>query len=261
MTSRSGCLSTADGEIQRALVDDEVQVLYRPVASSALDGVAGLRSEVRWRRPDHDVLASDRVIELATRSGDDAVLDAHVLADAARRLDEWAHTSDGTVVWASLIGASGLDALADAVVEAGRSCAAGRHRLGVRWPADAIVDADPQVLGAIRRAGVGIMAGDVTPGHPILDRLEDGAVDVVQLDAALVGAVTTSPAAVDETAEIIRMVARHGVPAVGAGVDHRDVLEIVERLGIDQVEGIVAGRAEPPLIVGMLLHQVLSHRP
>lgn len=259
--ARSGCLSIADGGVRRALASDEVEVLYRPVASSALDGVAGLRSQARWRTPDHDVLGDAQLAELVARCGDDVDLDAHVVADAARRLDEWAHTSDGTVVWASLVGASGIDAIAGRVIEAGRTCAAGRHRLGVRWPADVIVGADGGMVAAIRRAGVGIMAGDVTPGHRILDQLEDGLVDVIQLDAGLVRGVTTSAAAIEATSEIIRTVARHGVPAVAAGVDHQEVFEVVERLGIDQVEGIVAGRAEPPLIVGMLLHQVLSPRP
>ncbi len=261
MDPRPGCLSTADDGLARGLVHDEIEVLYRPVASSALDGVAGLRSQLRWRRHDHEVLGDDRIAELAARSGADVDLDAHVIADAARRLDDWANTSDGTVVWASLVGASGLGALAGRVIEAGRSCAAGRHRLGVRWSADVIVGADPRMIAAVRRAGVGIMAGDVTPSHPILERLEEGAVDVVQLDVELVRAVSTSPAAIEATAEIIRTVARHGVPAVAAGVDDHEVLQILERLGVDQVEGIVAGRAEPPLIVGMLLHQVLSHRP
>ncbi len=249
----------ARGEaLSRALDDARLELLYRPVASSALDGVAGLRSQLRWSTDDGGVLHEEEILPLAVANGLDATVDRYVVADAAARLEEWAHTSDGTVVWASLTGHSGIDAVVDAVVEAGRTCAAGRHRLGVRWPADVLVAADPDAIAAVRRAGVGVMAGHVTPRHEVLDRLEDHTIDVIQLDEELVRAVRDPDGTVEAVAEIIRTVVRHGVPAVASGVDHTEVLSVVERLGIDQVEGLVAGRAEPPLIVGMLLQQVLS---
>ncbi|MEM8905457.1 MAG: EAL domain-containing protein [Actinomycetota bacterium] len=244
--------------LDAALARGAVEVLYRPVASSTLDGVAGLRSQVRWRTDAGTVLQEEEVQAVAEASGLDVALDRHVLADATGRLAEWGALADGTVVWAGLSGATGIEALMDDAVRATHDNTAERHRLGVRWPADAVVASDPDALLGIRREGVAVMVGDVVPGHGVLHALEERWVDVLQLDAHLVRSLPTDPDAVGAATEIIRLCARHGVPAVAAGVDHTDVLELLEGLGIDQVEGVVAGRAESPLIVGMLLHQVLT---
>lgn len=234
-------------------------ILYRPIGSSALDGVSGLRSVVRALDADGRLLLDD---DVRATTADVGRLDTEVVLDVGRRLGEWAELADGLVVWAHVAAVSGLGPIEAAIETALRSVGGRRHRLGLGVPVRLLQDpVEAERARALRSAGVGILARDVgRDGSPDIDPTELGA-DLASLHPDLVRGVVDDPGARARLGDLLGRCARAGLPTIASGVDHLGLLEVLEDMGVDQVEGALAGQPEQPLVIGMLLSQVGVRAP
>ncbi|MEM9033984.1 MAG: EAL domain-containing protein [Actinomycetota bacterium] len=231
-------------------------ILYRPLGSSALDGVVGVRSVIRVRTTDGDLLLDEAASETLVAAGRSAEVDVETFLDAGRRLGEWGTRHPELMVWATVAAQDGVAHLVDAVPAAVGAAAGVRHRLGVRVPLSAVA-ADDGAAQGFRREGL-VVVGRGVDAELLTDLggLEHLPVDVVELDPELVRRLPDSDEAVEEVSSVLGTAARAGVPTLAAGVDTLETLQIIEGLGVDLVEGALAGLPEQALIIGMLLGQV-----
>lgn len=234
-------------------------ILYRPIGSSALDGVSALRSVVRVVDADGRPLLDDDATPVVA---DPDLLDRETLLDAGRRLGEWAEVCDGLVVWAQVGAAAGLERLEETVESALRAGGRRRHRLGLSVPASVLLEEnEAERARELRAAGVAVLARGIGAEGAVEVDPADVSADVVHLHADLVRRVADDEAARARLGDLLGRCARAGIPTIAAGVDELSVLAHLEALGVDQVEGALAGQPEQALVIGMLLTQVGVRAP
>lgn len=78
-----------DVEIERAIRDSELTLVYQPIIGMTTGAVVGLEALVRWRHPTRGVLSPDRFIPLCEASGRIRDLGLWVLREACQKAALW----------------------------------------------------------------------------------------------------------------------------------------------------------------------------
>lgn len=248
--------ATADGaspvqpvpsdELEHALAEGAVAVLYRPLRSLPELELCGVEAELRWRHPARGPLPADQWPQPLPPPLADGLVETLLMAACLqfvrwqRRLD---HRGIGTL-WLrlppGLLAAPGIDdALARALSASG--LAASRLRLRVAALGQGAAVSLPQAAQRLERRGAGLAVDGFGAGPASLAHLQQLAVRAVCLDRSFIDrACHSAPQrlVVESTA---RLAAQLGIPVLADGVaTEAQVLALGElgcQLGVGEVCG------------------------
>ncbi|WP_432502844.1 putative bifunctional diguanylate cyclase/phosphodiesterase [Kineococcus arenarius] len=218
---------TLSGQVRRLLAGrapdvGHLEVHHQPLVELASGRVVGAEALVRWRHPQHGLLAPDAFLALVSTNDLDAELDAVVLQEVVDQLSRWRDQGRRELPVAVNLTRASLDDpdLADRVLtllaDAGVPTSqlhleiTEHQQLAVESPAAAS-------LADLRAAGVEVHLDDYGTGYTSLDYLRRFPVQVLKLDRSVVGAVA------DGDAQLVA-----GVQAMAAALDLQVVAEGVE---------------------------------
>ncbi len=94
-----------------------------------------------------------------------------------------------------------------------------------------------------RQVGIRIALDDVGSGYASLSSILDTRPDLVKIDLSLVRSVDKDPAREELIRTLVKLAHRIGASCVAEGVETREELETLERLGLDYVQGYLFTRA------------------
>ena len=237
-----------EGELRRALAEDELYVVYQPVVELGDEHLAGVEALVRWRHPERGEIPPGQFIGLAEECGlIDAIGDV-VLHKACAQFALWQqHWGDraprllAVNLSRAQLKQAGLVPEVVAVLEA-NGMRPEQLQLEVT---ESFAAQDGQVqamLRALKAAGVRLALDDFGTGYSSLACLHQLPVDTVKIDRSFVAHARDVEYHRVLIQATIRMARTLGMTTVAEGIETQDQAELMAELQCDRGQGYLFGR-------------------
>ena len=242
------------GELRRALEkDDEIVVHYQPQADARTGEVTRVEALVRWRHPEHGLLAPDQFIPLAAHTGLMRPLTRYVLNTALRQCGRWRSEGYEVAVAVNVTGRDLVDLRFPAEVA----------MLLTKWvvaPAQLELEisehtilADPPrarlVLMRLNKLGVTLAIDDFGSGQSSLGHLKRLPIDTLKIDKSFILNMTED----EDDAVIVRSTIdlghNLGLRVVAEGVETAEAARRLADIGCDVIQGDYSGRPQSAKLV------------
>jgi diguanylate cyclase (GGDEF)-like protein/PAS domain S-box-containing protein len=237
--------------LRRAITRDEFDVLYQPVIAVDGGAMVGVEALVRWRRPEHGLVAPDAFIGIAEDTGLIRPLGAWVLHQACRQLHHWSRIGvKGGVVSVNLSGRqlSSPDLVGNVL---GAIAAAGidPSQLSFEITESVLMDdveRSAQVLRSLKDIGVGLAIDDFGTGYSSLSYLERFPVDTLKIDRSFISRLGSEAADTAIVSAVTALGHALGLVVTAEGVETAEQLAILADLECDAAQGYLFARPIPP---------------
>jgi diguanylate cyclase (GGDEF)-like protein/PAS domain S-box-containing protein len=248
-----------EGELRRALIDDELVLVYQPQVSLRTDRIVAVEALVRWQHPTRGIVGAADFVPAAERSGVILDIGRRVLDLACIQAVEWRgrYGDAAPRIWVNLsrreLDAPGLSTRFLATLIAHDL---DRSAIGVEVTETAFVaDAGPvaRALRELADAGIGVALDDFGTGWSSLQSLKAFPLEAVKIDRAFTRNVGRSVDDTQITKAVIGMARGMSLLSMAEGVETVEQLGELRRLGCDQVQGYLLGRPSPPVEIENLL--------
>ncbi|MFM7532404.1 MAG: putative bifunctional diguanylate cyclase/phosphodiesterase [Rubrivivax sp.] len=256
-----------EGELRRALAEEELQVAYQPVRALRDGELLGFEALVRWSHPEFGPVRPDEFVPIAEEAGLATSLTDFVLASACRQLRQWQARSprwEGLVMHVNLsdrdLAQRGLAERVSAVL----------LRTGLR-PRGLVLEltegiimrrigSERATLLELRGLGVKLAIDDFGIGYSSLGQLSALPIDSLKIDRTFIAGLGTVAGAAEIVRTVLQLARSLGRSAVAEGVETPAQLAWLKEAGCDAVQGNLLDVALAPQAVDALLES-LEPRP
>jgi len=243
-----------ESELVGAVARGEFRLVYQPQISLRHNQVVGAEALVRWAHPAHGLLQPADFIPAAEATGVVREIDHWVIATACHDALAWQRPGKAVRLSVNL---SPLEFRHPHLAEeiAGHLAAAGLdpRLLEVEITESAYLDRETTSidgqLQAIKDLGVNIAIDDFGTGYASLAYLRWLPVDVIKIDRSFISSIGQSRQDEAIVASTVALATTLGKRVIAEGVESAAQLDILRRLGCDEVQGYLLGR---PASVGQL---------
>jgi len=248
-----------EGELRRAIEEEQLRVFYQPVVSFD-GGVTGFEALVRWQHPKRGLVPPADFIPLAEETGLVVPLGVWVLKKAAEQVAHWKKTINPALNLSVNLSSRQL-------VDPDLPKLVGRILEDSGLPAEALcleltetaLIEDPvsaeRCLKDLRGLGIRIGVDDFGTGYSSLIYVRRFPVQVLKLDRLFVAGLGES--AEDETiaGSVIHLAHELGLEAVAEGVETLDQLRALDSLGCDLAQGFYWSKPRPADEIELVLRE------
>jgi diguanylate cyclase (GGDEF)-like protein len=235
-------------DLQRALAQDELEVVYQPVVDLTTGAVVALEALARWDHPQRGLIGPEVFVPVAERCGLVADVGRSVLDAACTRVAALADGAGGPVALA--VNVAGRELVEPGFVE-GVLGALGRlavdpARLIVEVTEETLLDAggEGSALRRLRDAGVRVAVDDFGTGYSSLSDLRALPLDQLKVDRSFVAGLGARDHDRTVTSAIVGLATTLGLDVVAEGVENADQIDELVRLGCTLGQG---HHLSPPL--------------
>ncbi|HEV3283937.1 MAG TPA: bifunctional diguanylate cyclase/phosphodiesterase [Solirubrobacteraceae bacterium] len=249
------------GQVRAALERDEFVLHYQPKLSLTLGRITAVEALVRWRHPEHGLLAPLEFIPLIEQTALVRPVTLHVVDCALRDMVAWRRRGIHLHMSVNLSARNLLDPeLPSQILERLRRNGVPAQHLTLEVTESATM-VDPErairVLDALRGSGIGVSIDDFGTGNASIDYLARLPANEIKIDRKFVAAVcddARADAIVRSTVDF----ARHlSLRVVAEGVETEAILERITALGCDEAQGYLIAR---PLTAEQLITHLGAER-
>jgi diguanylate cyclase (GGDEF)-like protein len=227
-------------ELERAVSDEELTVVYQPVVSLADCRAVALEALVRWNHPERGLVPPGDFIAFAEETGAVVEIGAIVLERVVEKAAELGMPIHANVCAPELIDPGFLDRL-DALVE--------RHQvppelLIFELTERAFVGDDPvplAVLEALHARGMGVAVDDFGTGYSSLAYLSRLPVDTMKIPKQFIDEVTGSREHHALARAVIELGAALDLKVVAEGIETPDQIDALRAFGCELGQGFYYG--------------------
>jgi diguanylate cyclase (GGDEF)-like protein len=227
-------------ELERAVSDEELTVVYQPVVSLADCRPVALEALVRWNHPERGLVPPSEFIAFAEETGAVVEIGAIVLERVVEQAAQLGMPIHANVCAPELIDPSFLERL-DALVA--------RHQLRpelliFELTERAFVGDDPvplAVLEAIHARGMGVAVDDFGTGYSSLAYLSRLPVDTMKIPKQFIDEVTGSREHHALARAVIELGAALDLKVVAEGIESQEQVAALRAFGCDYGQGFYYG--------------------
>ena len=240
-------------DLRTALETGGLELHYQPVVDLVDGRLLGVEALSRWTHPERGPVPAPLFVAVAEETGLATELDRWVVdracTDLARLRRAGVLPEDAYVavnVSAVHVGTRGL---VDVVLEAARRTGLPTRNLMVELTESAAVDdveAARATLQRLRDAGVLIAIDDFGTGYSSLAYLRRLPVDRIKIDRLFVDSITSSADDLAIVASIVELARAIGASVIAEGIETRQQLGLLKRLGCEGGQGWLWSRAVLP---------------
>lgn len=245
-------------ELRDALRRGELEVFYQRQVDAEAELIVGVEALVRWNHPVRGYVSPAKFIPVAERTGLIEPLGQWVLATACWDAVSWPLPIKVSVNL-SAVQLARAD-LADTVLTALADAGLDPNRLDLELTESLLVTNDELVritLGRLRDLGVKISLDDFGTGYSSLSYLRAFAVDKVKIDQSFVRDLVQDGHSAAVIRAVVGLARDLGLRVNAEGVETAEQLQLLRKLGCDEVQGYLHGRPEPSSAIrASLAHQL-----
>jgi diguanylate cyclase (GGDEF)-like protein len=228
-------------ELQRALAQDALEVVYQPVVDLTTGAVVALEALARWDHPQRGLIPPDVFVPVAERCGLAAEVGRAVLDLACRRVAALPQGPTGPVSLSVNVSARELTQpgfVEDVLAAMGRS-GLRPSSLIVEVTERAILDAgdDAATLTMLRARGVRVAVDDFGTGNSSLSYLRSLPLDLLKVDPSFVAGLGAPDADRTVTSAIVGLAATLGLGVVAEGVETAGQVRELVAMGCTMAQG------------------------
>ena len=243
---------TLERELRGAWERGELSVLYQPVYHLSNGRMVGAEALLRWRHPEHGMVAPSVFIEVAEQSGLIETLGPQVLETACKDAVRWQNRrgEKGPLFVSVNVSPRQLRSpvlpkvVADCLVRTGLDASC----LHLELTETAVIGDEAQVsrlLAELRQQGVKIWLDDFGTGFSGLSHLRRVPIDGVKIDRSFIADILRDPDDLALTTAIISMAHSLGITVVAEGVEREGQYNLLRERGCDLVQGYWLGHPLP----------------
>jgi EAL domain-containing protein (putative c-di-GMP-specific phosphodiesterase class I) len=241
--------SRTAAEIRAGLARGQFHVAYQPVVDLSGSRLVGFEALLRWDHPERGAVSPADFIPAAEETSAIVPLGRFVMQEALHQLAAWKATHPWLTMAVNVSPAQlGHPELVDDVRSALRAADVAAESLHIEITETAItgdVTTASSQVAALRSLGVRIAVDDFGVGQSSLSMLHQFPVDIVKIDRSFVCRITSDPKAAGMVDAIVRMAYAIGADTVGEGIESREDLDALRRLGCNLGQGFYLGRPAP----------------
>ena len=238
-----------EGQLRRALERGELELHYQPRVDLTSGRIAALEALLRWRRPVAGLIAPADFIPLAEETGLIHPIGEWVVRAACEQIAAWRETAfAGTRI---AVNVSPLQLrrsdFGDRVLRVLGETGVNPRDLEVELTESAFIgNADVSIAGIrqLHAVGLTIAIDDFGTGYSSLSYLRMLPVGTVKIDRAFVQTLGDKDSGA-LVAGIVAMSRGMNLRVVAEGVERIEQLEILRKLGCDEVQGFLIARPAP----------------
>ena len=243
---------TLERELRGAWERGELSVLYQPVYHLSNGRMVGAEALLRWRHPEHGMVAPSVFIEVAEQSGLIETLGPQVLETACKDAVRWQNRrgEKGSLFVSVNVSPRQLRSpvlpkvVADCLVRTGLDASC----LHLELTETAVIGDEAQVsrlLADLRQQGVKIWLDDFGTGFSGLSHLRRVPIAGVKIDRSFIADILRDPDDLALTTAIISMAHSLGITVVAEGVEREGQYNLLRERGCDLVQGYWLGHPLP----------------
>ncbi|MCU0967510.1 MAG: EAL domain-containing protein [Rubrivivax sp.] len=250
MTARAKARMRLEAHLRHALERGEFELHYQPQVSAAGGEPVGVEALLRWRHPEHGLVAPGQFVALAEETGLIVPIGAWVIDEACRQLAAWRRA--GLVGLRMSINVASRQLRDDGLVATVRD-ALQRHGIPPGALelelAETMVMEDAahnlQRLHALRALGAGLAIDDFGTGQTSLAYLNRFPLDQLKIDRSFVLDMLEDPTDRAITMAVIGLGHTLGLKVVAEGVETEAVAALLREAGCDELQGYLYARPMP----------------
>ena len=250
-------------DLRRALLADQIALVYQPIFDLASGQVVGFEALARWTHAELGPVSPGTFVALAADAGLVTELTDRLAQRACRQLRHWQRHLPGTQTLAMHINITGRDlvhsSLADRLLHTLRECGLQPQHLRLELDENTLmqhIDAALPVLGMLRAAGIGLSLDDFGSGYSSLRHLHSLPIDSLKIDPSFVQALLNGqPGAADATVvrAVVELGRSLGKGVIAEGIESASQLVLLRAMGCLQGQGYhlappLAAEAVPALL-------------
>ncbi len=231
-----------EGELRHALERQQFELHYQPVVDLADGRIVGFEALLRWRRPDHGLIAPDEFIAIAEETGLIVPIGSWVLDSVCEQLGRW--PADISVS-ANLSALQITPRLVSEVIRLLQAHSVAPDRLVLEITESLVLDpAIKPIISQLRALGVKLALDDFGSGYSSLGSLQRFPLDLLKLDRTLIDSLTepNGAAVVQAAVELGRAL---GVEVVAEGIETKPQLAILRQLRCPHGQGYLFAKPLP----------------
>ena len=227
-------------ELREALGRGEMVLHYQPIIALQSGATIGYEALLRWQHPDRGLLAPDSFLTIAEDAGLMSVLGNWVIRQALEDVAEWSgdfrlsiNLSPSQIRHPLLV-----ETIDGALAAAGFAA----NRLELEITEQVLLNdtaASAATLGRLRALGAEIALDDFGTGYSSLSYLRRFRFDRVKIDRSFVADIESSDEAQAIVSAITRLAQALGMKTTAEGVERREQLDLLRKLGCDEAQGFL----------------------
>lgn len=235
-------------ELRYALEHGEISVHYQPEFELGTYDIVRFEALARWSHPTLGQIPPAKFIPIAEESGLIVELGAYVLELACREAVRWQSTNSHPIQVA--VNVSSIQfaraTFVDEVVEVLRSSGLSPTLLQIELTESVIVNGMEHVTQAMSRLsklGVGMAVDDFGTGYSSLSYLPNLPFHALKIDRSFISELEHRPELKAMIRSLVMLAHSLGMKVIAEGVETRGQLDLIEKLGGNEVQGYLLGKA------------------
>lgn len=231
--------------LRQALGQKQFQLYYQPQIDIVSGRVVGLEALLRWHHPTQGMIAPDRFIPLAEKTGLIIPIGEWVLREACRQVAAQQGLKVAVNLSARQFHQQDLVAMTRRILdETGMPPA----NLELEITESALIyDVELAIatMEQLNDLGVSVSLDDFGTGYSSLSYLKRFPIDMLKIDKSFIDEVTTDPGSNVIVKTIIVMAHSLGLKVIAEGVETKEQLAMLREHGCDQAQGYLIARPLP----------------
>lgn len=248
-----------EGELHRALQENEFLVYYQPSIFLEDGTVVGFEALVRWDHPVRGILAPANFISIAEESGLIVPIGEWVLREACRQACEWKKEGSEDLPLSMSVNLSARQFKQPGLVQ---SVARALKESDLE-PASLILEITESVavedvrsaretLERLKDLGVRLAVDDFGTGYSSLAYLQNFPVDILEIDRSFISDPSSNPKNSSIVATVIAFGRSLGIEVTAEGIENEEQLEWLRELGCPLGQGYHFNKPLPKEAAGLI---------
>lgn len=237
-----------ENHLRRALDNREISVQFQPQYELATNRLVRFEALCRWFNPALGQVPPDRFIAVAEETGLIHSIGSHILRAACRQALEWQRGEHPVQVSVNVSAIQFARAdFVKSIIDVLRETGLRPELLELELTESALIrDREDGIrkMEQLKHFGVRISIDDFGTGYSSLSYLQNMPLDSLKIDRSFTSRLGSSQPALSMVRAIIAMARALGLRIVTEGVENAAQVELLRRLGTDDVQGYYYGRPE-----------------
>jgi diguanylate cyclase (GGDEF)-like protein len=245
-----------EGEIEGAIAAGQIVPYYQPLIDLDTSKTIGFEVLARWVHPKRGVLLPEVFIPIAEDTATIGQMTDHLLERAMRDAKAWPEHLFISINFSPRQISD--PALAQRILDLVAKVSFPPHRLMIEITESAVVrrlEDAKAVLQSLRNVGVRVALDDFGTGYSGLYHLRELELDTLKIDRSFVGQMLDKPEEARIVKAIVSLGHALGLTTTAEGIENKDVLELLTKLGCDVGQGYLFGMPQPASVTTEFLRE------
>ena len=241
-----------EGDLRRAIEEDEFVLHYQPFISLETQEIVGFEALIRWDRPGYGIVMPQDFISVAEKNGLIVPIGNWVLRQGCKQLGEWSRQYPEKNLHLGINVASPQISQSDVVGELTKLLH--KHQLDAQKieleiTESGIIDnpvAASDVMNALKQLGVQLSIDDFGAGYSSLSQLYRFAFDILKIDRLFISQLCDHyDSSIVFVEAIIQLAKNLGMRVVAEGIENEEQFRKLNEMGCDIGQGYLFSKPMP----------------